>query len=281
MPLLSTAPYASTILQWKNRETSRLVTFSLAANPDTWSLIAAMNIHFLRSLAVGVLLLAISGCKTQKLASEQKINLLQPHLLYSFLEKFGAEKDPDKVFNWEPDGTLRITGQHYGYMATRNEYSNYVLVAEFKWGGPTFAPRENNARDSGVLNHFVGKDHVWPKSIEAQIIEGGTGDILVVSGAKLTVDGVTKGPRIERFDRPGRNPWKDVKGFVGPNEIEKPIGQWNTMRILCEGDKYGIWVNGHKTLIGSNAVPQAGKILVQSEGAEIHFRKLDLYPIKD
>ena len=90
---------------------------------------------------------------------------------------------------------------------------------------------------------------------------------------------MTKGPRIERFDRPGRNPWKDVKGFVGPNEIENPHGEWNRMKILCERDIFGVWVNGHQTLVGSNAVPQAGKILVQSEGAEMIFRKLELQPL--
>lgn len=207
------------------------------------------------------------------------INLLQPDALYSYLKDIGLDKDPDKVFTWEKDGTLRISGQHYGYLATKQNYSNYVLYTEYKWGPKTYAPRENNARDSGVLCHFVGKDHVWPKSLEAQIIEGGTGDILVVSGAYLTIDGVRKGPNIARFDRPGRNPWQDVKGFRGPNEIEKPVGEWNKMKVVCEGDQFGIWVNGHKTLMGSNAIPTSGKILVQSEGAEIFFRKLELHPL--
>ena len=199
---------------------------------------------------------------------------------YSFLTKFGVDKDPDHVFSMS-NGVLHISGQHYGYLATRDtNFTNYKLVAEFKWGEQTWEPRLTNARDSGVLVHGGGKDQVWPKSIEAQIIEGGTGDILVVSGATLTVEGVTKGPKIERFDRPGRNPWRDEKGFRGPNEIEKPTGEWNRMEVLCEGDKIAITVNGHKTLEGTNASPRSGKILVQSEGAEIFFRKLDVYPLR-
>jgi len=39
-------------------------------------------------------------------------------------------------------------------------------------------------------------------------------------------------------------------------------------------------VNGHKTLEGTSAIPQAGKIVLQSEGAEIFFRRLDLYWLK-
>jgi hypothetical protein len=199
---------------------------------------------------------------------------------YPFLKDFGKDNDPDHVFTIT-NGVLHITGQHYGYLATKEtNFANYKLVAEYKWGEKSWPPRETNAGDSGVLVHFVGKDGVWPKSIEAQIIEGGTGDILVVSGAYLTIDGVTKGPKIERFDRPGRNPWSDQKGFRGPHEIEMPHGEWNRMEILCDHDKLGITVNGHATLTGSNAVPQAGKILLQSEGAEIFFRRLDLYPLQ-
>ena len=209
------------------------------------------------------------------------IHLLKPKNFYSFIEKMGVNNDPDHVFTWEKNGALHISGQHYGYMATtQTNFSNYKLVAEFKWGDKTWAPRVGNARDSGVLVHFVGKDGVWPKSIECQMIEGGTGDILVVSGAKLTVDGVTKGPRIERFDRPGRNPWQDVAGFRGPNEIENPHGEWNTIELIADKDLISISVNGHTTLTGTNASPTAGKILVQSEGAELFFRRLDLYPLR-
>jgi hypothetical protein len=198
---------------------------------------------------------------------------------YSFLKDLG-NSDPDNVFTIT-NGVLRISGQHYGYLATRRDnFENYKLIVEFKWGDKTWPPREANARDSGVLVHCVGKDQVWPRSIEAQMIEGGTGDILVVSGAYLTVDGVTKGPNIARFDRPGRNPWKDEVGFRGPHEIEKPHGQWNRMQILCSGDKISIEVNGHKTLEGTNASPHAGKLVFQSEGAEVFFRRLDLYPLK-
>jgi hypothetical protein len=223
--------------------------------------------------------LAGFGCKT----SDDKSGVI--HLLkqdrkafYSFLREYGVDNDPDHVFRLA-NGQLHITGQHYGYFATRQEYSNYRLVAEFRWGEKTWAPRIDNARDSGVLVHTGGKDAVWPKSIEAQIIEGGTGDILVVSGAYLTVDGVKKGPAIARFDRPGRNPWEDKKGFRGPHEIEKPTGQWNQMEIICKGDTVSISVNGHPTLSGTNAIPQSGKIVMQSEGAEIFFRRLDLYPL--
>ena len=198
---------------------------------------------------------------------------------YTYLKDFGKDKDPDHVFT-VTNHMIHISGQYYGYLGTREtNFANYKLVVEFKWGQKTWAPRENNARDSGVLVHMQGKDQVWPKSIEAQIIEGGTGDILVVNGAYLTIDGVTKGPAIARFDRPGRNPWEDVKGFRGPHEIEMPTGEWNHMEIVCKDQDVGITVNGHPTLSGTRAQPHSGRILVQTEGAEVFFRRLDLYPL--
>ena len=52
------------------------------------------------------------------------------------------------------------------------------------------------------------------------------------------------------------------------------------MEVLCNNDKISIQVNGHKTLTGTNAIPKAGKLVLQSEGAEVFFRRLDLYPLK-
>src|SRR5215475_1822334 len=231
---------------------------------------------------LGAMLIAARPCDAAE-SKEQVIHLLQGNdrtRFYSYLKDFGVDKDPDYVFTLT-NGVLHISGQYYGYLATKEtNFANYKLVAEFKWGDKTWPPRETNACDSGILVHGSGKDQVWPKSIEAQIIEGGTGDILVVNGAYLTVDGVTKGPGIARFDRPGRNPWRDEKGFRGPHEIEQPPGEWNRMEVLCDGEKVAITVNGHKTLEGMKASPRAGKILIQSEGAEIFFRRIDLYPLK-
>ncbi|EEF59039.1 3-keto-disaccharide hydrolase [Pedosphaera parvula] len=238
---------------------------------------------YLKNLSVLIFVLLASACSTTTHKEQTKVvHLLNGKDLgpfYSFLKGQGTTNDPYGVFTIT-NGVLRVSGQDFGYLATKKDYSNYCLIAEFKWGEKAWEPRQKNARDSGILVHAVGKDQVWPKSIECQMIEGGTGDILVVSGAYLTVDGVTKGPRIERFDRPGRNPWKDELGFRGPHEIEKPHGEWNTIKVICDGNTVAISVNGHRTLAGTNAIPNAGKILLQTEGAEVFFRRLDLYPLQ-
>src|SRR5436305_4579608 len=52
---------------------------------------------------------------------------------YSFLKDFGMDKDPDNVFTLT-NGVLHISGQYYGYLATKEtNFNNYRLVAEVKW----------------------------------------------------------------------------------------------------------------------------------------------------
>src|SRR5215217_3488804 len=105
-------------------------------------------------LALGLFCLLGTGCATAK-RETGVIHLLGGTDLtpfYSFLKDFG-NADPDNVFTIT-NGILRISGQHYGYLATRHDnFENYKLVAEFKWGEKTWPPRETNARDSGVLVH--------------------------------------------------------------------------------------------------------------------------------
>src|SRR5437762_100923 len=102
----------------------------------------------------------------------------------TFLRTKGINNDPEKVFQLH-DGMVHISGAEYGYIITKQEYGNYYLRAEFKWGEKTWAPREGKARDSGILYHVVGLDKIWPTSIEYQMIEGGTGDIILVGDAGL------------------------------------------------------------------------------------------------
>jgi hypothetical protein len=201
----------------------------------------------------------------------------------TFLKTKGLNNDPDRVFQVQ-DGMLHISGTEYGYVITRQEYENYHLRAEFKWGEGTFAPRAGRARDSGILFHVVGPNDVWPKSIEYQMIEGRTGEIILVGdGTSITVGGVTvtrgkdKGTHIARHNQ---GPWQDVAGYRDPKmEYENPHGEWNVMELFADGDTIKFVVNGKVANIGTGANPARGKILFQCEGAEIWFRNMELRPL--
>lgn len=219
---------------------------------------------------------------------------------YVFLKGQGKNNDPDKVFSVQ-DGMIRVSGKVFGYLATEKEYENYHLVTEFKWGEKTFAPREDRARDSGVLLHAVGADGaaggVWMESVECQLIEGGTGDFILVGGKgrpTLTVEAEKRGNQFYykpgslpvefksgRINWFGRDPnWKDVKGFRGPDDVEKPVGEWNVLECICDGNKVTNRLNGVVVNAGSKSSHTRGKILFQSEGAELFFRKIELRPVQ-
>src|SRR5882724_1774888 len=101
-----------------------------------------------------------------------------------FLKEQALNNDPDHVFRVE-NGVIHVSGKEFGYVITKREFANYYLRAEFKWGEGTYAPRDGQARDSGILYHVQGEQKVWPRSVEFQIQEGGTGDIWLTDGAAL------------------------------------------------------------------------------------------------
>lgn len=202
----------------------------------------------------------------------------------TFVKSKGLNSDPDHVFQVE-HGVVHVSGKEMGYIITKTEYRNYYLRAEFKWGEGTFAPREGQARDSGILYNVQGDQKVWPRSVEFQINEGCTGDFWMTDGAALTGKDVKRvtGPtgsslKIDRFNK---GPWKNVVGYRDPvNEVEKPHGQWNVVELVNQNGHVKQYVNGKLVNEGTDAFPSSGKILFQSEGAEVFFRNMKLYPLK-
>jgi hypothetical protein len=222
--------------------------------------------------------------------------------------------DPDKVFsvvdNVDGAPAIRISGQKYGGITTVEEYDTYRLVVEFRWGTVTWKPRTDRARDSGVLIHCQGADGntgktfngPWMRSIETQIIEGGVGDFLMVQGyepdgARLSptmtathvldrdgefVYAPAGAPRVfkdgERINWAGRDPdWAGSLGYRGAHDVEKPTGDWNRLEVIVTADRITNILNGVVVNVGTAPSVTRGKIMIQSEGAEIYVRRVDLY----
>lgn len=236
---------------------------------------------------------------------EEVIKLFDGHSLndwYTFLQNRGRENDPKGVFT-VTDGMIRISGEEWGCITTNAEYENYKLVAEFKWGELTYEPRLDNARDCGILLHSQGEDGgsqgIWMHSIECQIIEGGTGDFIVVGDGsdkfQITCnvrseqqgrayyyqpDGHPQTIKAGRINWFRRDPeWKDILGFRGKNDIEKPVGEWNTLECIAFEGQISIYLNGTLVNEAIDVKPNKGRIQIQSESAEIFFRRVELIPI--
>jgi hypothetical protein len=221
---------------------------------------------------------------------------------YTFIKDKGKNTDPNKVFTVQ-NSLIRISGEEFGCITTNDEFTNYKLTAEFKWGTLTFAPRIDKARDCGILLQSIGEDGavggIWMNSLECQMIEGGTGDILVVGdgsnnfsvtcpvAAEKQGDSYVFSPsgnpatiyegRINWF---GRDPqWKDVKGFRGAKDAEKPLGKWNRIECIVKDGDIQIYLNGTLVNHAADSQPRKGKIQIQSEGAEVFFRSIEISPL--
>jgi 3-keto-disaccharide hydrolase len=225
------------------------------------------------------------------------------------------ESDPERVFTVvdQIDGApaIRISGKVWGGLLTKEAYRDYKLIVEFRWGGATWGDRKARARDSGVLLHAqgrlgnTGKDFngPWLRSIEFQIIEGGVGDILPVAGYNENGEQVRPSVTAKtRKDRDGENvfdpngqsnvfssgrinwwgrseDWADKLGFRGPQDVESPGFEWTKLEAIVENGNLTYYVNGKLVNAATNCSVSEGKIMIQSEGAEVYFRRMDLEPL--
>ena len=173
------------------------------------------------------------------------------------------DTDPKGVFKVE-DGVIHVSGEEFGCLTTKEEFANYRLRLEVKWGDKKWPPRDQpkTPRDSGILLHCVGPDKIWTKSIECQIQEHDFGDFHMVGGTNLAVNGKVEKGRV-----------------VKTKDAEKPNGQWNVVECVCDGDKIVNIVNGVVVNEGTKASVTKGRILLQSEGAEVFYRNITLTPL--
>jgi hypothetical protein len=194
-----------------------------------------------------------------------------------------ADNNQTKTFTVE-NGEIHCTGQPNGYMLTDKEYGDYVLRVQWR-----FPDKPGN---SGVFVHVSGPDTIWPRGVEAQLYSGRAGDIWRVAPNgeepfKLKIAGerdpasARHHARIgDKFVKTGeQKKGRDVYKIEG-KQVEKPIGEWNQYEITCKGDTITLVVNGQKVNEGTEAEARKGKILLQSEGAPIVFRNVEIKTIK-
>ncbi len=156
------------------------------------------------------------------------------------------------------DGVLVCKGRPVGYIRTEADYTNYVLKLEWR-----FDPAKD-AGNSGVLLRVIGEDKVWPRCVEAQLQSGNAGDFWNIDKFPMKVD-------------PARTKGRNTKKT---HFAEFPIGEWNEYEIIVDGGSVVLNVNGETLNRAWDVWATPGKIALQSEGAEIHFRNIRLAPIE-
>ncbi|MDD2455763.1 MAG: DUF1080 domain-containing protein [Kiritimatiellae bacterium] len=214
---------------------------------------------------------------------------------------------PEDVFKIY-DGMLYISGRGFGYMATKDNFGDYHLVVEFKWGPNTWGARKTRTRDNGILVHAFGPHgacgKTWITSVEANIIEGGMGDIIVIASSPLP-DGTVLRPSVTceiEMDRDGERRWKrgaprqtvtsgrvnwekrcedwtDSLGYRGKHDLDAPVGGWNRLEIIAKGDTLQYIFNGQIVNEAFDVKPSQGKVCIQAEGADMFVRRFELLPL--
>jgi hypothetical protein len=223
----------------------------------------------------------------------------------TYAEPIGSGRDPLKVFTVVRDvdgrAAIRISGEAFGELRTNGVFKDYHLKLQFKWGEKKWPPRASpeTPRDSGLLYHVHAAPGVngrtWARSIELQIQEHDVGDLYAV-GSAIAVRAKPRAgtqPVLYEYDPTGE--WTFFSQSQGASgrcvkqpDNEKPTGAWNVVELIAFGEDSIHVVNGkvvmrlHGALRIDGDVPRpvaSGPIILQSEGAEVFYRDIELRPI--
>ncbi|AHG89098.1 protein of unknown function DUF1080 [Gemmatirosa kalamazoonensis] len=170
------------------------------------------------------------------------------------------------------DGNLVTLGEPRGHLITDAVYRDYRLEVEYRFPG---APG-----NAGVLVHASTPRALYgmfPKSIEVQMESGNAGDFWCI------VEDIRVPDMVQRRGPP--ETWGITEGKARrivnlTDGSEKPLGAWNRMVIEAVGREITVWVNGDLVNHGTDATADHGQIALQSEGAEVEFRKIVLTPLR-
>ncbi len=217
------------------------------------------------------------------------------------IKPIGYNKNINDVFsvieeNGEP--VLKISGEIYGCVYTKESFENYHLKLKVKWGTKKWVPRLNEAKDSGILYHSQGECGVdywrsWMVSQEFQIIEESMGDYWCIANSKIKIKALK-----ENENQPYTYNQKGTLTSFGENTTagnfckagsnnELAGNKWNELELITYGDKSLHIVNGKVVMALSNSSYldgilkplTKGRIQLQSEAAEVFFKDIRIKPI--
>jgi len=131
------------------------------------------------------------------------------------------------------------------------------------------------------------------RSQEFQVEEGNCGDYWGVAGGLADIPVVKKSETDYVYNPSGAlitfsEGSKQGRHCIKGADAENPTGQWNTLDLYCHGDTSIHMVNGRVMMVlyhnrqmdnGHELPLTKGKIQIQSEGAEIYYRQIQIEPI--
>jgi len=172
--------------------------------------------------------------------------------------QWNAERDA----HWRVDAAKHeiVSDGSSPHLATIKDYGDFELHVDWLMVSPN--------GDSGIYLRGIPQVQIWDPANPREVRNGADKG----SGALWN----------NRADSPGKFPL--VKA-------DKPVGEWNNLRIRMVGEKVWIWLNDQLTVdgqvmhnffdrTGATPVPAKGPIELQTHGSEIRFRNIYVKEIK-
>jgi len=132
----------------------------------------------------------------------------------------------------------------------------------------------------------VGPDKLWPRSLELQLQEGDTGDLLLIDrlSARTTVASASaKTPQYRKGGAPYTTKPRSYAQLIKSGTYEKP--GWNQVELIVTADSVTHIVNGkvnnrvtnpRQPAAGGTAPLAAGRIAFQAQNAEMLLRNVEI-----
>jgi len=229
-----------------------------------------MKMTSLFTLAGTAALLLLAGCKTAETGSrETSLELFDGKGLVGW---YHILADPaiarEQVWSVQ-DGLLICQDTPLGVLYTKRAFTDFRFRLEYRWAPGT------KPGNSGILTRINGPSRALPRTAEVQLMHGKAGDVLGLQGMQVTPGQ----PRY--FEIMNHAVAGDIRGVAKLTDAERPGGEWNQVEVLARGGDYTVWMNGQKINQACGVEIVAGPIGLQSEGGEIHFRRVTVTPLTD
>ncbi len=183
----------------------------------------------------------------------------------------------EDTWTWK-DGLLTCSGKPIGVMRTRQQFTNFELVIEWRHlrsGGNSgvfvWAPEAalTNLKPDTLPQYGIevqALDHGFREQYEKQ--SGKKGDWFTTNGDVFAVGKSKMNPF------PPLSP-NGSRSFPR-KQLSKGVGEWNHYYVRAINGEVRLWVNGEEVSGGNNCEPRAGYLCLESEGAPIEFKNIRL-----
>ncbi|HOO85426.1 MAG TPA: DUF1080 domain-containing protein [Prolixibacteraceae bacterium] len=242
-------------------------------------------------LILAIIVLVSASCKTEH-KFEQLFNGLNLENWNLFIGN-QPQLTPSDIFSVveiNGDKLIRISGETNGSLATKQSFENYHLRMVFRWG-----EQVSSKRNSGLLYHSFGDFGaafgVWMTNIEFQMMHKNLGDTYLMLNTTCETNALNDGKNY--IYNSNAKPVQFGQHAAGSSikksdDNENPLGEWNTLDLYCFGTTSVHVVNGNAVMVNNNTgtyidgeiVPlSSGKIQIQSEGAELFIKSVEIKSI--